>query len=284
MSGAGHKGNKFTNSQRLFTMKKNLFISAALLFIGNWATAQEYKTKIPNAPGQSIAIELPANGVKIEGYSGDELIIKGSGDMKPVPDRAKGLKPVYYGAVDNTGIGLSAVKEGNVLKIEKSTRQDFKYTFRIPNKVSVQFQQSAFQGNDDLDIQGFEGDIEIKTNQAGVKADKIGGAFVANTISGNIEARFTPLPAGKTVAISSISGDIDIALQANTKASLTLKAIDGEIYTDFDIRQKGPEKNTGSLKKISVGSSLDGTINGGGETVVNLNVISGDIFLRKSQR
>ncbi len=264
-------------------MKKNLFISAVLLSLGNWATAQEYKTKVPNSPGQSISIELPANGVKIEGYNGNEVIIKGSGSLKPAPDRAKGLKPVYYGSVDNTGIGLSAVKEGNVLKIEKSTRQDFKYTFKVPNKVSVQFHQSAFLGNGDLDIQGFEGDIEIKTNQAGVMADRIGGAFVANTISGNVEVRFENLPVEKTVAISSISGNIDVALPVSTKAALTLGALNGEIYTDFDIQQKGPEKNTGSMKKISVGSSLEGTINGGGGTVVNLNVITGDIFLRKSQ-
>lgn len=265
-------------------MKKNLIIASALLLFGKPATAQEYKTKLPNSPGQSISIELPANGVRIEGYSGDELIIKGSGELKPAPDRAKGLKPVYYGAVDNTGIGLSAVKEGNVLKIEQSARQDFKYTFKVPNKVSVQFRQLEFLGHDDLDIQGFEGDIEIKTNHSGVKADKIGGAFVVNTINGNIEARFTALSAKKTVAISSISGDIDVAFPANTKADLTVKSLNGEIYTDFDIQQKGPAKNTGSMKRISAGSSIEGTINGGGGPVVNLNVITGDVFLRKSQR
>ncbi len=265
-------------------MKKNLMIASALLFFGNLATAQEYRTKVPNSPGQSISIELPTNGVKIEGYSGDELIIKGSGNLKPAPERAKGLKPVYYGAVDNTGIGLSAVKEGNVLKIEKSTRQDFKYTFKVPNKVSVQFQQLEFHGRDDLDIQGIEGDVEIKTNHASVKADKIGGAFVVNTINGNVEARFATLSAEKTVAITSISGDIDIAFPANIKADLTLKALNGEIYTDFDIQQKGPAKNTSSMKKISMGSSIEGTINGGGGPVVNLNVVTGDVFLRKSQR
>lgn len=264
-------------------MKKNLIISAMFFFPGYWAAAQEYRIKVPNSPGQSISIELPADGIKIEGYSGDELIIKGSGNLKPAPERAKGLKPVYYGSVDNTGIGLAAIKEGNVLKIEKATRQEVSYTFKVPNKASIQFRQLEFRGYRDLDIQGLDGDIEVKTSQVGVKADRIGGAFVANTITGNIEARFAALSSGKTIAVSSISGNVDVALPANTKANLTISALNGEIYTDFDIRQKGSEKNTGSMKKISVGSSLEGTINGGGGTVVNLNVITGDVFLRKLQ-
>lgn len=265
-------------------MKKNLIIPALLLFLGNRATAQEYRTKLPNSPGQIISIELPSEGIRIEGYNGDELVIKGSGNLKPVPERAKGLKPIYYGGGDNTGIGLAAVKEGKVLKIEQAVRQEIGYTFKVPHKASIQFREQDFRGMNDVEIYGMEGDIEVKTNHASVKADRIGGAFVANTISGNIEARFTPLPAGKTVAISSISGNVDVALPAGTKANLTLKALDGEVYTDFDIQYKGPEKSSGSMKKISVGSSLEGTINGGGETIVNLNVINGDIFLRKSQR
>ncbi len=39
-----------------------------------------------------------------------------------VPERAKGLKSLYNTAEDNTGLGLSVVQEGNVLKIVKASR------------------------------------------------------------------------------------------------------------------------------------------------------------------
>lgn len=266
----------------MIAMKKNLAACLFLLSLGHLASGQEYKTRV-SAPDQRIIFELPAHGVVIEGHAGDELVIKASDSVKPAPERAKGLKPVYYGSVDNSGIGLSVQKEGNTIKIEKATRQEIRYTIKVPAKASVTFQQLEFQGDDDIVIRGLGGDLEVKANQAGIRASGISGAVVANSISGNIEVKFTSLPTGKTVAISTISGDIDMALPAAAKGNLTMKALDGEIYTDFDIQHKGTDKETGSLRKIAGGNTLQGTINGGG-TDVRLNVISGDIFLRKVQR
>ncbi len=265
------------------TMKKILAAGFLLLTSGHLVSGQEYKTKIANTPDQRIVIELPAHGVVIEGYNGNELVIRGTGNIKPEPERAKGLKPIYYGSFDNTGIGLSAIKEGNSLKIEKATRHEIKYNIRVPSKASVLFQQLEFQGDNDIVIHGLEGDLEVKTNQANIQADRLSGAMVANSISGNIEAKFTSLALGKTVAISSIGGNIDIALPPSAKSNLTLKALNGEIYTDFDIEHKGSEKNTGNLRRVSAGNALEGTINGGG-TPINLNVVGGDIFLRKANR
>lgn len=263
-------------------MKKSIIAACFLCGFGQLAFAQTYKIKIPNSADQRVEIELPATGVLIEGYSGDEVIIKGPDNLKPIPDRAKGLKPIYYGSTDNTGIGLSAEKKGNTLVIQKAVRQEAAYTIKVPSKVSVKYQQLEFNGGDDVVLKGLEGDVEIKTNQVNIKAGKISGSFVANSISGDIEVQLGQASASKTVAVSTISGDIDMTMPAGIKSSLGMKAIQGEIFTDFDIQRVGGERSGSGLPRVGGGNSLEGTINGGG-MAVNLSVISGNIYLRKAR-
>jgi hypothetical protein len=64
---------------------------------------------------------------------------------------------------------------------------------------------------------------------------------------------------------------------ANKGASVSMKSITGELYSDLDINY------TNKSKSIPiVGYLLKGTLNGGGPTVY-LESISNDIYLRKAK-
>ena len=93
--------------------------------------------------------------------------------------------------------------------------------------------------------------------------------FSVETINGNI------IIEGKTGAVKahSISGFIDLQFPASRKADLKMSTISGTIYTDLAINSTG--KNRG-------GNAVSYEYNGGGENV-DLETISGDIFLRKAQ-
>jgi hypothetical protein len=93
--------------------------------------------------------------------------------------------------------------------------------------------------------------------------------FYVETINGNI------IIEGKTGAVKahSISGFIDLQFAASRKADLKMSTISGTIYTDLAINSTG--KNRG-------GNAVSYEYNGGGEDV-DLETISGDIFLRKAQ-
>ena len=94
-------------------------------------------------------------------------------------------------------------------------------------------------------------------------------AFSVETINGDI------IIEGNTKAVKahSISGFIDLSFAASRKADLKMSTISGTIYTDLAMN---------SNSKRDGGNSVDAEYNGGGEDV-ELETISGDIFLRKTQ-
>jgi hypothetical protein len=95
-------------------------------------------------------------------------------------------------------------------------------------------------------------------------------AFSVETINGDI------LIDGVTKAIraKSISGFIDLALAQDRQADLEMKTISGRLYTDLDMKA---DSKAGSVPIV-----VSQKLNQSGDPV-NLETISGDIFVRKSK-
>jgi hypothetical protein len=258
-------------------MKKNMFVLACLLLTAVYTQAQDFKTKLANTKDSKIAIELEGENLKVEGYAGDEVIIKGGG-VEPIPEQAKGLKPLYNTNVDNTGLGLAVNMEGGVLKIEKASRKSARYTIMVPNKASIMFTQINFQGSS-VNFSNIDGDLEIKTNNADIKLNNITGPIVANSISGKLTAVFSGLNQSTPSSISLISGDLDITLPTTAKATLSMKSISGEIYSDIDLNLKSGKEG---MSRVGGGHNITGNMNGGGVNL-QLNTISSNIYVRKAK-
>ncbi|MBA4853863.1 DUF4097 family beta strand repeat-containing protein [Emticicia sp. BO119] len=256
-------------------MKKNILIAACLLLTAVYTQAQEFKSKLANTKDSKIAIELDADNMKIEGYAGDEVIIRG-GSTEPIPEQAKGLKPLYNTNIDNTGLGLAVNLESGVLRIEKASRKSSKYTIMVPNKASIMFTQINFQGSS-VSFSKIDGDLEIKTNNADIKLNDVTGPIVANSISGKLTAVFSSLSQSTPSSISLISGELDITLPATSKATLVMKSISGEIYTDLDLNLKSGKDG---ISRVGGGHNITGNLNGGGVNL-QLNTISSNIYVRK---
>jgi len=94
-------------------------------------------------------------------------------------------------------------------------------------------------------------------------------AFSVETINGNIIIEGNT----KEIKAHSISGFIDLSFASSRKADLKMSTISGTIYTDLSMNEAS-ERNGGN--------AVDVAYNGGGEDV-DLETISGDIFLRKTK-
>lgn len=258
-------------------MKKMLLLGISCLSQLTVLYAQDYKTKLANSGDQKVSVSLDAGNVKIEGYNGNELIIQSTAKIEAPPERAKGLRPLYNSAVDNTGLGLSVTSENGVIRIEKASRKNIPYTIRVPQKVAILFEQTGW-GKGDISIQNLDGDLEIRTQNGDIDLLNVTGPVVANTTSGEVRVIYSTLNQNKPTAISTISGSIDVTLPAATKANFQLSSISGEMYTDFDL---GLNKKDG-MTRMGGGHSINGTSNGGG-VVMQLKSISSDIYIRKQK-
>lgn len=95
-----------------------------------------------------------------------------------------------------------------------------------------------------------------------------------NTISGDIEL----LDYSGPVDARSISGFLDMNWANNRGATVALKTITGEVYSDLDISFKNKKEGI-----PIVGYQLEGTVQDGGPTV-KLESISNNIYFRQRQR
>jgi hypothetical protein len=98
------------------------------------------------------------------------------------------------------------------------------------------------------------------------------GADVSiETINGNITITG---PVG-AVRAHSISGFVDLAVNPERKADLKFSTISGNMYSNLNLEVSD------SKRLHQVGGNVTTTLNGGGKSI-DLETISGDIFLRKS--
>ena len=98
--------------------------------------------------------------------------------------------------------------------------------------------------------------------------------FIFKTINGDIEV----IGCSKGMDINTISGFVDMSLAGTSKVDLEMSTISGSVYTDMKIDLKNAKEN---MKQI-VGETVEGSLNGGGSDI-ELNSISGDIYLRKKK-
>jgi lia operon protein LiaG len=257
-------------------MNKLLLLALTGVLATQTANAQEYRTKI-GGKDRKVVLEMQGSDITVEGIGGDELVIKGNG-YEEAPKRAEGLRPIYNSAVDNTKIGLAVTQTDNAVRIVRASRRDANYVIQVPKGVSVQYNQTNWNGGD-LTVRDVAGSLELNVKNGDIKLTNVTGPVVANTVSGDIQVRFAPLRQGPS-AISTVSGDVDVSLPSNTKATLSMRSVSGEVYTDFDLSLG--KNGDDSMRHIG-GQVVDGTINGGGGNVLSLKTVSGDIFVRKAK-
>jgi DUF4097 and DUF4098 domain-containing protein YvlB len=264
-----------TKTNAMKTMKMSLLILIVFLFASP-VRAQEYKIAVQNTKESKLILHDFSGDIPIEGYSGTEIIISSiSLDLAP-PERAKGLKPVYPGGTDNTGLGLDVEKNGNQVLVNclLPFSRDGEYKIKVPDNLALEI-ESGCEHSTSISVANMKNEIDIK-NCHDISLKNVTGPLVLSTISGNIDVVSSNISANTPFSINSVSGDIDISLAENAAVNLEMRTITGGFYSDFDFTetQKGLDRIGGNELKYSM--------NGGGSKF-SLVTVSGNIYLRKAK-
>jgi hypothetical protein len=257
---------------------KTLCILAIFSVTLTSAKAQEYEYDLSNA--KKVVINNFLGEIKLKNHAENKLLIKSVG-FSEVDEKAKGLKEIYGGGVDNTGIGLSVEKTENTVRISGATKrsEDAEYTFYFPENVSIKIDYSSPFVNGDIKVSGLANELEIETLNPGIELENVTGPLTLHAINGEIKVVFTSLSQKSPTSITTINGDLDITLPANTKADIEMSTIHGGLYTNHDIKYE-KEKEKDGLSLIGGGDDIEGELNGGG-VHLDLNSVNGSIYLRK---
>lgn len=271
-------------------------------------TVVEKKIPLKNSDGKIVRIDYIDGKINVSTHNENSIVILAE-NIEPLPERAKGLKPLYYsGSVDNTGAGVEVKQMDKVVLITGASPQARKanYYFKIPENCALSI-SSKTMINKDITVKNVSREIEIEGKNGNIRLENVTGPTVINTISGDIEVIFTSLNQDSPTSISSLSGEIDVTMPGNTPANLNLKSMSGGIFTDFDVKLPKPDEKekTESNKETNahwvlwkeainnnksnkyyfdmqsmMGKAIPAQINGGG-VEVTINCSSGNIYLRK---
>lgn len=257
-------------------MKQILIFGLALLTLP--AYAQEYSKAISGK--QQVKILLNRSDMKIEGYNGSEVKITAL-DYEQPPERAKGLRPLYNSAQDNTDIGLSVTEEGDALTIREASNQGGEYLIKIPQNARLSILQLNWNGQD-IDVRDMKSEIEIQAKNADINLLNIQGPIIANSTNGDITIVYSSISQEAPSMISTVNSEIDITMPATSKANLVLKSMTGEIYTDMDLKLKQKNVKGSEMALVGGGQTIEGSTNGGGAEL-GIKTISSNIYIRKAQ-
>jgi DUF4097 and DUF4098 domain-containing protein YvlB len=140
-----------------------------------------------------------------------------------------------------------------------------------------------------ISISNISGDIEVNTREGSVTLHNVSGEVVANSIEGELLMTFKQMTREKSMAFSTIDGDIDVTFPSNIKATISAKNVDGDIYTDFDIditHLRGVDVDRDGRWRNGLtgmfGNTVTGKINGGGSEIL-ISTVDGNIYIRKGK-
>lgn len=255
-----------------------LFITIAILFSGT-IYAQDYTIAVKGAKKAEIT-NLTGN-IKVIGHNGSDIIVEAS-DLEDPPERAKGLKPISGGGVDNSGIGLNVKEVGNVISISGTSKRSAEadYTFKIPNSLALKLDYSSPFTSSDVHVENFSGEFEMKALNDGVILKDITGPVFLDLVNGDIDIIFDIVSQESPMSIKTINGEVDLTLPGSAKANLELYSLHGDIYTDLDIQVDKGEQEEDNLRFLGGSSEVIGTLNGGG-VKMDISTINGNLYLRK---
>ncbi|HAA11885.1 MAG TPA: hypothetical protein DCE41_09370 [Cytophagales bacterium] len=247
---------------------------AALTGSSVWAQ-KTYTANFPNGGEKILSLAVNNGDITVRTHDQNTVIIEINGDDWEDPredDRAQGLTMISAEGTDNTSVGLFESKEGNVLSFTQLSKRNQDFEILVPKDASVRLKEMGWIGSTDFIIEGVGGEIEVDAKNGDVIMKDIGGPIVVTAMNGDVDVIFSEVSQKGPMSVNATNGAIDITFPASSKGDLQLRSMNGELFTDLDINI--------TKKGSGWGSSVDGTLNGGGVSI-DLSAMNGNIFLRK---
>lgn len=275
-------------------MRTPIYVCASLLVAGLTGLAQDTPDRVnvplsdPSRPAV-VHASLMNGGITVTGYNGKEVIVEArprgrESGREARPDRkAEGLH-----RLDARGTGLSVEEQDNEVNIGiRAMNRTVDLIIQVPFNTSLKLK---CLNDGDIKVERVSGEVDADDLNGSVKLLNISGAVVAHSLNEDVVVTLDQVMPGKSMSFSTMNGDVDVTMPADTKARVKLKSDNGEIYSDFDVRQ---ETNPATPKvsethgkdghfRVQFDKAMYGSINGGGPEM-QFTTFNGKIYLRKKK-
>ena len=250
----------------------------------------------------NVPLSDPSRPVKLEvGIMNGSITVKGVQGLKEViveaatryKEHRRGRdrdteRPDGLRRIQNTTTGLSVEEDNNHVDVSTGMAghsRTIDLTIQVPINTTMEL---STINDGDVFVENIVGDLEISNTNGKVTAEKISGSAVIHALNGNIVVTFIKVNQQNPMSFSSMNGKIDLTFPGDIKASVFMKNVQGEIYTDFDmnVEQSALRKEEGEGSRgrfqYSFERGMKGAINGGG-LEIQVSNFNGDVYIRKAK-
>lgn len=144
------------------------------------------------------------------------------------------------------------------------------YTLFVPRSARIDAVELI---NGNLSLEGLTNDVRASSINGDVTARGLLGEAKLSTINGSLDANFNQLDATKSIALTSVNGNVTITIPSDSSANLRASNVHGGIENDFGLPVRKGEY---------VGYDLSGQL-GQGATRIKLGNVNGQINIRRAQ-
>ncbi|OKL38717.1 DUF4097 family beta strand repeat-containing protein [Pontibacter flavimaris] len=271
-------------------MKRSLFI-LILLALSAHVFAQGGNTEEivvpltrPNDAG-SMEVSLFSGSIQVTGTKGKDVVIRAQMEeraSKAQPkEEAGGLRRIA-----NNSMGLTVTEQNNRVEVNsEAMNRSVNLEIQVPQNFNLTL-SSVSRG--DITVRNVNGNLEIDNVNGSIKLENVSGNALANTVNGTIKANFIRWDSKSPMAFSTLNGNVDITLPANSKFNAKLNSDRGEIYTDFNMVREAKQgqakgaRTEGGVYRVSTADFVTGKVNGGGAEIM-VKSMNGNIYIRKSK-
>jgi DUF4097 and DUF4098 domain-containing protein YvlB len=276
-------------------MQKQVYLSIAVLSAALLLRAEDTNPDRVTVPltdpsrPSVVNASLMNGGITVTGYGGKDILVEAKPRGRDSESKSKpNPKSEGMHRLDARGTGLSVEEQDNQVNIGvREMNRTVDLTIQVPFNTSLKL-KCLNDGN--IQVDHVNGEIDANDLNGGVKLTNISGSAIAHSLNENVTVTFDRVTPGKAMSFSTMNGDIDVSLPGDIKARVKMKADNGEIYSDFEVRQEaGPGganvSETGRKDgrfRVQFEKAIYGSVNGGGPEM-QFTTFNGKIYVRKKK-
>jgi len=252
----------------------------AILFGAGLALAQDHVSVPLHDPSRpaNVIVNTMNGSITVKGYDGKEVVIEGHGDARRRSEPPAGMHRI------NENPGLDVEEDNNTVRIKTGLMASGSITIQVPRQSSLNLKT---MNGGTINVENVSGEIDANNMNGKVVITNVSGSVVASSMNGSVVVSLDRVTPNKAMSFSTMNGTVDVTLPADVKANVKMKAENGDIFTDFDVKVSGSQQpevldNRGrnGKYKVRVDRTFYGTINGGGPEMT-FSTYNGRILIHK---
>ncbi len=267
-------------------MKRFSALLGTTLAVCALAGAQEFAGNRVVVPGRNgshariVEASVINGSVVVRTGSGNDIIVETAGARGRSSSDSRAPQGMHRIDVP-WNAPLQVEESGDTVHVNVSPRADGDtITMTVPTNTSLKLNLT----HGSITVDGVHGEIDAETTHGDINLNDVSGTVVANTVHGSLRATMSQVDQSKPLSFTTLNGDIDVALPADLKANVKLRALRGEIWSDFDMKLTGSSpsmrRSGNGRMQIMMDRTMNGTINGGGVDAT-FYTVNGKITIRK---